>query len=318
MNSGETISYWYGSWGSFRTISHRNRFYLNDSPDASDSSNIRKLIDIRIPAGTQYWYYAFTTSTPEIDNSELWISGKLNNRLVEAKKNKTEPDLAGLEIPQGTDSINVYLLNTENASIFTQGSVNFNSIYEGTVKNRRQGLILVKNNNETSLSFGVIKTGLPGDLNVDFDFLFIVDSSMTETGQANTPFQQDFFDNNFFNNNFFSGSMAVTIGNQGWKAFQEGDYDQCLIFSKGALEKDNSLGFVHFNIALVYLIKGQNHKALKKYNEAIEVTLKEFSMKHDLDGAIDDLKTYMHKFPSKKTAYKILNKLTAISDKHNL
>jgi hypothetical protein len=309
INNGETVSSWYGPWGALLTKSHSNRIYLNDSAEASDRTNIRKLIDIRIPAGTQYWYYAFTNSKPEMSDNKLRISGKLNDRLLDAKKNKSEPDLTGLEIPQGSDSISLFLLNTENAVIFKQGDNNFDFIYEGSVKNRRQGLVLVNNNNETDLLFGVIKTGVPGDLNVDFDFLFIVDSSLIEKNSM-----YNFSQNGFFNDDFFSKSMALPTGNQGWKAFQEGDYNQCL--SQKALELDNSLGFVHFNIALVYLIKGQNQKAFRKYNEAIALTCKEVWTKKTLESAIEDINTYMHKFPSKKAAYKLLNKLRAIADKY--
>jgi hypothetical protein len=57
---------------------------------------------------------------------------------------------------------------------------------------------------------------------------------------------------------------AVDFGNRGWKEFELGNYDQCLYYSKEALKLDNALWYVHYNVALVYLIQG-NPRAFEKY-----------------------------------------------------
>lgn len=315
FNNGENTNSWYGPWGNFSTVSRSARIYLNDSADASDQTNIRKLIDIKIPENNQYWYFVFSTSPPENNDYPMRVSDKISNSLLQAKKNKTESDLSGVEIPFGTDSVTIYLLNTENAALFAVGNNNFDFIYEGTVKDRRQGLIQVQSHNESGLKLGILKTGKHGDCNVDFNFLFVLDSNLSTTTTSD-PFQNNFFNNNFFNDDFFSKQRAESIGNQGWRAFQQGDYNKCLQLSKEALALDNTLGFVHFNIALVYLIKGQNVKAKKKYQQAIAINCRDVWTKRTLDGAVDDLKTYMHLFPSKKTAYKLLNQLTALANKY--
>lgn len=233
---------------------------------------------------------------------------------MKSEMDRTDIDLSGLVIPEGTDSVNIYLLDCANADKFNmqpkKEDGTFDYIYEGTVKNRTQGIVLVKNFNDTSLCIGITKTGKADNFYVDIDFVFVLDSSLIDINS-----NINYFPPNFFNDNFFSSNNAINLGNSGWKAFQNGNYEACLRLSNRALESDNSFGFIHFNIALVYLIKGENHKAVKKYKEAISVTLKEVSYKHDLEGAIEDINTYMAEFPSKKVANKILKRLKAIQTK---
>ena len=50
-------------------------------------------------------------------------------------------------------------------------------------------------------------------------------------------------------------AAAINLGNEGWKAYETGDYDKALSYSKEALKIDNSLMYVHYNVALIYLIK---------------------------------------------------------------
>jgi tetratricopeptide (TPR) repeat protein len=318
--NGEFTNTQLSSKGTFQSKGHSSHIYLDDPSDLQSGNTMKKLLKIKIPSGTKYWYYCFSTNSGEDIKRSLNVSTKLDDRLIKAEMDKTEPELTSFQIPEGTDRVNIYLLDIANSALFCNETVDSGSklafIYEGTVLNRKQGLVRVQNNSDTSLVLGVIKSEKSGGVNVDFDFVFIIDSSHIDLSKDKNSFKNDFFNNNFSGNSFFNSSMAINMGNQGWSAFQQGYYDECLRLSKRALELDNSLGWVHFNIALVYLVQGHNHKALKKYNEATDVTLKEISIKHDMEGAIDDLKTYMHLFSSKKVAYKILNRLTSVAEKY--
>ncbi|MBI2281300.1 MAG: hypothetical protein HYU68_11510 [Bacteroidetes bacterium] len=81
--------------------------------------------------------------------------------------------------------------------------------------------------------------------------------------------------------------QAVKLGNEGWKEYENGNYDFCVKFSKQALEIDNSLLYVHFNIALVHLIKG-DPIAKNLYKNAIEMC----GEKYSLEGALIDINDY--------------------------
>lgn len=59
---------------------------------------------------------------------------------------------------------------------------------------------------------------------------------------------------------------AVAFGDQGWTEYEQGKYDECLNYSRKALAIDNSIWYVQFNVALIYLIK-QNPNAYNKYQD---------------------------------------------------
>lgn len=77
---------------------------------------------------------------------------------------------------------------------------------------------------------------------------------------------------------------ATKIGNEGWKAYEAGDYEKCLELSNQALNIDNSLFYVHFNKALVHLRKG-NPYANQMYSNVVKYC----GSKQDVEGALADI-----------------------------
>ena len=61
-----------------------------------------------------------------------------------------------------------------------------------------------------------------------------------------------------------SNQTAIDFGSKGWEEYSAGNYDECLNYSRKALEIDNSLWFVQYNVALIYLIQ-ENPRAFEKY-----------------------------------------------------
>lgn len=80
---------------------------------------------------------------------------------------------------------------------------------------------------------------------------------------------------------------AIEFGNNGWNEYLKGNYDKALSYSKNALERDNSLWFVQYNIALIYLIK-QNPNAYQKYKTITEICDDTKAIK----GALNDIEQY--------------------------
>lgn len=58
---------------------------------------------------------------------------------------------------------------------------------------------------------------------------------------------------------------AQEFGNKGWEEYLAGRYDECLSYSRKALEIDNTLWYAQYNVALIYLIQ-ENPRAFEKYN----------------------------------------------------
>jgi hypothetical protein len=57
---------------------------------------------------------------------------------------------------------------------------------------------------------------------------------------------------------------AAGFGNKGWEEYLAGRYDECLNYSRKALEIDNTLWYAQYNVALIYLIQ-ENPRAFEKY-----------------------------------------------------
>lgn len=99
-----------------------------------------------------------------------------------------------------------------------------------------------------------------------------------------------------------SSKEAYNLGNAGWKAYENKDYELCLGKSKQALKIDNTLWYVHFNIALIYLIE-ENPKAFDKYKFSISMCDKQKILK----GGYNDILEYESKQGKLKNSEKIKN-----------
>jgi hypothetical protein len=83
---------------------------------------------------------------------------------------------------------------------------------------------------------------------------------------------------------------ALEFGNKGWTEFENKNYDQCLYYSREALKVDNTLWFIHFNVALVYLIQ-ENPRAFEKY----KFTTSHCTEKSYIEAALKDINDYESK-----------------------
>lgn len=194
-----------------------------------------------------------------------------------------------ISVPTGSAAADVFVLSTNCRDAFVNKDDNAWWYYgDISVKTSNQAVQSVDASYGNSFYIGLRNPSSLDGINVFIEIVAIVEEAQQQTEEQ---------------------SQALTLASLGWKAFERGDYDRCLDLSKQALAMDNSLGFVHFNIALSYLIKGQNTEAMTEYTKAISVTKKSMLAKQTFDGAIGDLNTYMHKFPSRPEAQDILDLL---------
>ncbi|HLY69180.1 MAG TPA: hypothetical protein VKR53_05595 [Puia sp.] len=96
---------------------------------------------------------------------------------------------------------------------------------------------------------------------------------------------------------------ASEYGSLGWKAYESGDVDGCMEYSKKALSHDPSLCWVKLNLGLCYLIKKQEGTAMDYYVDAITDMRKlpiKTEREHHLHAAIDDINNALTKYPDMK------------------
>ncbi|NOT51085.1 MAG: hypothetical protein HOP10_07385 [Chitinophagaceae bacterium] len=96
---------------------------------------------------------------------------------------------------------------------------------------------------------------------------------------------------------------ASNFANLGWKAYENGNIERCIEFSKEALSLDSSLAFVKTNLGLCYLIKNDQVTATKYYTEALSDIKKlklRSARKEYLTTAIKYMDDALKKYPDIK------------------
>jgi tetratricopeptide (TPR) repeat protein len=276
---------------SVKTIIQQRNIYLNGGARSSVGGKSRINIKIDLPPNTVSWYYEFTTQPGEGGTATLNLALQLSSLMADPS-GITKAVASQINVPPGSASADVYLLDQKNVDLFMQkadqNGGSFTYYREGNALNTRQGVIEIDEITTGTHYIGIINPSMWDGLNVFVEVVAIVKEI-----EARTESQQ----------------QAITFGSLGWKAFERGDYDRCMELSRKALGLDATLGFVQFNIALTYLIKGMNSEALEEYTRAITLTRQSSVPKETFKGAIADLKTYMDKFPSQADAKDILDLL---------
>jgi tetratricopeptide (TPR) repeat protein len=94
---------------------------------------------------------------------------------------------------------------------------------------------------------------------------------------------------------------ARDYGNMGWKAYERGEIDKCIEYSKKALGLDPHIGAVQANLGLCYLIKGDTATAMDYYVDAVASHRKDkLTMKRHIEAEIGDIDQALKQHPNLK------------------
>lgn len=271
-----------------KTIIQERTIALNGGANASLGGQSRTVIPILLPKNTISWYYSFTTKPGFSGLENLKLFAQLSSLALDPT-GITKNSISSIQVPAGTSGVDAYLLDQKNSDLFMRKvdlSGGAYSYYrEGLVTNTTHALVPIYNTLQGTYYIGLKNPSTFTGIHVTIEVVAVVQELEQQTDEQ---------------------SQAITLGNLGWKAFERGDYSRCLDLSNEALKLDNTLGYVHFNIALTHLIKGDNKTALSEYAKAISITKKTSFPKETFQGAIDDLNTYRNQIPSKADAEDIL------------
>jgi tetratricopeptide (TPR) repeat protein len=253
-------------------------FVLNSENNALFSDGVNKIVySIKLPANTIRWFYVYSASRNKEKIQDVKNSSKLFSTLSKAIDNggTTAAAISIISTPPGYDYCNVYLLSSnKDASTFKNTNDQFYHFSDCSRKNLSSGKV------EVSASYSVIGTQYLGFQNPSSAFalncyLEVVAIVSEEKVVVKTDDQ----------------SKGVLYGNLGWKAFENKDIDKCLELSLKALQFDPSLAYVKFNIALVYLVKGDS-KSTDAYIDGIVKAKKTNDALHWLKAALQDINDY--------------------------
>lgn len=253
-------------------------FYLNGGTRATFGGKSRTWFIIPLPSNTVEWYYSFTTTKNENSSSTIGLLSQLT-RLYDPT-GMTAIATNSILTPSGAGVCDIYLMDRKNAEAFYEkvdnwgGAFNYQGI--GSRENFKNGTIQIKDNPTGNWCLGFKNPSATEGISITFEVVAIVEETkIIEKTETETK--------------------AEMFGGLGWKAYEKGEYDKCLELSKKALEFNPNIGWVHNNIGLVYLIKGEYITAIDSYSTAINLFKKSDSPSHWFNEAIKDLKALIVK-----------------------
>jgi tetratricopeptide (TPR) repeat protein len=262
--------------------------YLNGGARATVGGTSRETIRVDLPPNTVSWYYSFTTAPGESGVANLKLAAQLGVLALD-QTGLTRTALETISVPNGSASIDVCVLDQDNADLFMRKVDLSGGTYyyqrDGSILNTRSGLIQINTIKEGTVYLGLKNPSMWDGININLEVVALTEEIEPMSEQE---------------------SEAITLGNLGWKAFERGDYDRCLELSRKAIAMDETLGFIHFNIGITLLMKGLNDDALQAYAKAMAVTKRSSVSAQTFEGAVADLRNYMTKFPSQADAKDIL------------
>jgi tetratricopeptide (TPR) repeat protein len=253
-------------------------FYLNGGTRATFGGKSRTWFNIQLPPNTVEWYYSFSTSKNENSTTSIGLLSQLAN-LIDPS-GLTSIATSSIFTPTGAGVCDIYLMDRKNADAFMEKVDNFGGSYSyfvtGSRENFKDGTIQINDIKSGILCLGFKNPSASEGIFITFEVVAIVEE--TKLVQKSEREQK-----------------AETFGTLGWRAYEKGEYDKCIELSKKALEFNPDMGWVHNNIGLVLLIKGDYISAIDSYSNAILLFKKTDRPKYYFNEAIKDLNNLIGK-----------------------
>ena len=254
----------------------------------------RVIIPVNLPENTIEWYYMFASySNEDVLNkrtSDINLATKLSLALDQT--GLTSALVSTLLTPNGSSSSNIYVfgdrynavnfVNKTDWDLFPEYWKYYDQV---SIESATHGKQVIRFAPKEQFYIG-IQAG-PSPVLVDVEIVAIVDESVTDYSMRSESAIAETKEYN----------MATTYGNLGWQYYEEGNLEKAIEYSLKALELHSSLGYVHANLGLFNLIKGNHDQADEFYIEAImNFKNEKLSGRNYVKAAIDDInvakKTY--------------------------
>ncbi|MBS1773957.1 MAG: tetratricopeptide repeat protein [Bacteroidetes bacterium] len=154
------------------TVIAQRSIYLNGGARASMGGKSRVTIPIQLPRNTVRWYYSFSTSPGESGTDNLNLLVQLSS-IVVAPAGITRNALSNIQIPSGSASIDVYLMDQVNADAFLRKVDNDGGTFyynrDGSVFNTRQAVVSVNSNIGNQLYLGLKNPSMMDGINITIE-----------------------------------------------------------------------------------------------------------------------------------------------------
>lgn len=258
------------------TVIKQRTYYLNGGVRTTIvDGKSRELIKIDLPPHTKGCYYSFTT-VPGEDGTELLNLGLQLGAAIYGGS----PGMAiasKIKVPAGADAVDVYVLSPGSVKAFmAKEDKKWKSHRDISVHNAKDAVQYIDNTRYgNSFYIGLRNPSALSGIGIAIEVVAMVEEAVVDTAKAEL------------------------YGDLGWKAYEKHDYKKALGYYEKALSYDPSLGYVHFNRGLIYLLQGAP-TVVDSYVEAIALAEKDPDAQKIFQNALVDLKALQADKPTLK------------------
>lgn len=268
-------------------------FFLNGGMRASFGGLSRTYFEVKLPSNTVEWYYTITTIEGQPPSgATLQLTSQLG-KLVDPT-GLTSLAISSIMVPTGAFVCDVFLMDHTNATAF----INKVDLNGGTFKcyltcsrqNFRSGAVGISDITKGTWYLGFRNPSTSTGIGIKLEVAAIVEVINEEK--------------------LAEKEKARNYGNLGWRSYENGDIDKCIEYSKKALQIDSTNGIFKSNLALCYLVKGDDQAATELYMEAVTDLMKMTPRslgKRYLQATIDDLVNASKKYTTLKEVDNLLS-----------
>ena len=164
-----------------KVIIPQRAIYLNGGLRATTGGKSRVTIPINLPEHTIEWYYSFSTSAGVSGTKNLNLALQLSSYLVD-QTGTTAQFMNKVQVPAGSKSIDIYLLNSSNRTAFIQKWDNNGGTYsyipEGTTQNTRQATVKINGINSGNWYLGLKNPSSLDGVNIFIEVTAIVENKI--------------------------------------------------------------------------------------------------------------------------------------------
>lgn len=227
-------------------------FYLNGGTRAAFGGKSRVWYPVTLPPNTVEWYFSFTSERGKDASATVNLLSQLTRACDPT--GTTALAVQSLASPTGSAACDIYLMDRTNADKFMDKVDNTGGTYSyfinGSRLNFKNGVVQVKDLTTGTYYLGFKNPSGVEGINVTFEVSAIVEETLVIEQTENEK-------------------KAEMYAELGWKAYERGEFEKCIEWSKKALKADPKIHWVYNNIALVHLIKGNQDAAIAAYTKAI-------------------------------------------------